>query len=112
MRFQVDLEERILEHVLRQARIAQVAGQITVQFAFIAMDEFGEDIGMALLAISAHQRLIGELAEVFRRIRSNGLNHHTYRRGQRFRKLAGDRRRRMTRPESGIARLAVDGRDS
>ena len=54
------------------------------------MDEFGEDGRLALLAIPAHQLLVRELTEVFRRIGAYGLNHLTYRRGQRFRKVCGE----------------------
>ena len=91
--FQVNLEKRVLEDILRKRGIIQVAGQVAVQLPLIPMDEFGEDIGMAFLTIPTHQRLIGELAEIFRRIRSNGLNHLTYRRGQRFRESPGNQPR-------------------
>ena len=87
---EVDLKERVLEDIFRQAGIAQVAGEVAVQLALVPMDEFGEDIGVPLLAVTAHQLLIGELTEAFRRIRSYGLNHLTFRRGQRFRTSAGE----------------------
>ena len=82
---QVNLEKRVLEHILGDRRIAEVAGQITVQLSFISMDQLGEDVGAPLFAIPAHQLLVGELAEIFRRTGSYGLNHFTFRRGQRFR---------------------------
>ena len=40
---QVDLEERVLEHVLRKGRIAEVTCQVAVQLSFVPVDQFGED---------------------------------------------------------------------
>ena len=39
---QVDLEERVLEHVVRERRIAEVTCQVAVQLSFVAMDQFGD----------------------------------------------------------------------
>src|SRR5580698_10468716 len=102
----MNLEERVLENVFRQAGIAKITGQVAVELALVPVDQFGEDVGAPFLAVPAHQLLIGELAEVFRRIRSYGLNHLTYRRGRRFRRSVPRPAPPYARPASGPARLA------
>jgi hypothetical protein len=59
---------------------------------YIAMNKFRKDIGSPELTIPAHQFFVGELTEVFRRVRSDGLNHFTCRLGQRFGKRQVRRR--------------------
>src|SRR4051812_9549365 len=40
--FQVKLEEGILEHVVRQAGVAEIAAQVPVKLPLVAMDQSGE----------------------------------------------------------------------
>src|SRR3954447_11239665 len=80
----MDLEERVLEHVVRQRRITEVTRQIAVEFTLVTMDQYGEHSFRTLVPIPAHEFLVRLLSEVFRRIGPDGLNHVTHRRRGKF----------------------------
>src|SRR5262245_56144392 len=81
---QVDLQERVLKHVVGKRRIAEVTGKIAVKLSLIAVDKLGEHSFIANVPIAAHEFLVRLLGEALCRIGPDGLNHFTYRRRRRF----------------------------
>src|SRR3954469_4747835 len=86
---QMDLQERVLEHVVRERRITEITGQIAVEFTLVAMNQFGEHSFRTVVPIPAHEFLVRLLSEVFRRIGPDGLNHVTHRRRGKFKLMPG-----------------------
>ena len=60
----VDLEEGVLEHVVGQGGVAQVAGQVAVQLTGVAADELIEGLSLPRVAIAAQQFFVRPMGEI------------------------------------------------
>ena len=54
----MDLKKRILKDIFRECRVAQVAGEVTIKFVFVAVNKRVEIFGGPLVAIPGHQLLV------------------------------------------------------